>query len=279
MIPDLCSPRFSKPTVSRLANAADWSLSWISCTAGPENEAFEEQHSDPTIACVLQGTFTYRTEQGSSLMAPGAILLGNPGACFECGHEHSWGDQCLSLSVSTSLFEEIAAVIAGSSRFRFAVPFLPANSIAPAFAQLGARFRDAVEDLPDELIIELIEQIIAASARLSPAPQKVTAGDERRVSRALRLAEARSYRDIDLTELAEAACLSKYHFLRVFRRTTGVTPHQYLLAQRLQIAASYLLQTDDPVGKIALDHGFNDLSTFNRHFRRAYGKSPGAFRG
>ena len=81
-----------------------------------------------------------------------------------------------------------------------------------------------------------------------------------------------------LDQLAGAAAMSKFHFLRVFRRVLGTTPYQYVLALRLRRAALRLLTTPDPVSGIAYDSGFGDLSTFNAAFRDRFGRNPTAFR-
>ena len=83
---------------------------------------------------------------------------------------------------------------------------------------------------------------------------------------------------LDLAALARVARLSKFHFLRVFRRAVGATPHQYLTAIRLRRAAARLSGTPDSVTVIAFDSGFSDLSTFNARFRAAFGKTPSEFR-
>jgi len=72
--------------------------------------------------------------------------------------------------------------------------------------------------------------------------------------------------------------MSPYHFLRVFRASVGMTPHQFVLRTRLQRAALRLRRSDDPVSTIAYDAGFNDLSTFNRRFKRIMGASPREWR-
>jgi AraC-like DNA-binding protein len=73
--------------------------------------------------------------------------------------------------------------------------------------------------------------------------------------------------------------MSPYHFLRVFRQVVGMTPHQYVLRTRMHRAAVRLRASNEAISAIAFDAGFNDLSTFNRRFRRIIGTSPSAYRG
>jgi len=72
--------------------------------------------------------------------------------------------------------------------------------------------------------------------------------------------------------------MSPYHFLRTFRQVVGMAPHQYVLRTRLQRAALRLRRSQDEISAIAFGAGFNDLSTFNRRFRRVMGVSPSLYR-
>jgi AraC-like DNA-binding protein len=72
--------------------------------------------------------------------------------------------------------------------------------------------------------------------------------------------------------------MSKYHFLRTFRRIAGVTPYEFLLGVRLRRAALALATTPTAVTAIALDAGFGDLSTFHGRFREVFGTTPAAYR-
>ncbi|HEX8757059.1 MAG TPA: hypothetical protein VF745_12035 [Steroidobacteraceae bacterium] len=78
-----------------LASGSGWRVSDVVCTFGPRDPCHVGQHSAYGIALVTDGNFRYRTAQGSALMTPGSLLLGNEGACFECGHQHARGDRCL----------------------------------------------------------------------------------------------------------------------------------------------------------------------------------------
>jgi len=81
-----------------------------------------------------------------------------------------------------------------------------------------------------------------------------------------------------LGSLALEAHLSPYHFLRIFERLTGLTPHQYVLRTRLREAAIRLAAESTKVLDIAIDCGFGDVSNFNRAFRGEFGVSPRANR-
>jgi AraC-like DNA-binding protein len=97
--------------------------------------------------------------------------------------------------------------------------------------------------------------------------------------RVLRRLEAASAEPQELADLAQVAGLSRYHFLRTFKRVTGVTPHQWVLRARLRDAARRLTETRAPITEIALDVGFEDLSNFIRTFRAEFGMSPSRYRG
>jgi AraC family transcriptional regulator len=85
-------------------------------------------------------------------------------------------------------------------------------------------------------------------------------------------------RDLSLAEIAAAANLSPYHFARAFKRSTGLSPHQYVLHRRIERAKDLLKGTDLPVGVVALRVGFASPSHFSQQFKRIVGTPPSAFR-
>ena len=90
--------------------------------------------------------------------------------------------------------------------------------------------------------------------------------------------DAHAHEAVDLERVSREADLSPFHFLRLFGRVLGVTPHQYLVRSRLRRAARLLAEEDRPITDVALDVGFRDLSNFVRTFHRAAGVSPRGFR-
>jgi AraC-like DNA-binding protein len=84
--------------------------------------------------------------------------------------------------------------------------------------------------------------------------------------------------NIDLSDLAAVANLSRCHFARAFKQSAGATPHDYLVQRRLERAQELLADTEMPLAEIALATGFSDQSHFSRRFRERLQSSPSAFR-
>lgn len=115
-----------------------------------------------------------------------------------------------------------------------------------------------------------------ASFEMRQAAEAVDAAE--RVRRARRLID-REYADpLDLDRIARAACLSPYHFHRLFRRETGETPHQYLTRRRIERARELLITTELSVTDVCLEVGFSSLGSFSTKFRRFAGHSPSRYR-
>jgi AraC family transcriptional regulator len=264
----------------RMLTAGDgWSVREVICRAGPADRPFEERHEGFSVSAVMEGSFTYRSDAGHDLLYPGALLLGNSGGCFECGHAHGVGDRCISLNVRDDLFGEIAAAASSTRRFRFSAPSLPPSPEAlPVVAAMEALISGAPALRGEELALRVIERVVGAMADRKPLAAAPAAREARRVIDAIRLVESDSARRVRLKDLAASAGMSRYHFLRVFRRLVGMTPYQYLLSARMRRAAFELGSTRRPVLEIALDSGFGDLSTFNHRFRATFRQTPTQYR-
>jgi AraC-like DNA-binding protein len=100
----------------------------------------------------------------------------------------------------------------------------------------------------------------------------------RRLLRARDLADARYFERLSVDDLARAACLSRAHFSREFRRTFGESPHVYLLTRRLERAGALLRTTDRSVADICFAVGVQSVGSFTTSFTRTFGMSPTAYR-
>jgi AraC family transcriptional regulator len=98
------------------------------------------------------------------------------------------------------------------------------------------------------------------------------------VLRALELMRRCAGEPLTLRDLADAAYSSPFHFLRTFRRVTGLSPGRFLGALRLKNAVRLLLTTDLPVTDVCFESGYNSLGTFTRRFTEVVGVPPGRLR-
>lgn len=259
-----------------LASGPGWRVLDVHCTAGPGDAVFEERHGAVCLAAVVAGSFQYRSPAGRALLAPGAVLLGNEGQCFECGHEHGRGDRCLSVQFDGACWRGIVAAVPGARRDTFALPRLPP---LPGLLRYVGGLRTAGEaEAVEELAFGFAGAAVEALADSPVAAARVGAREERRISEAVRRIELRLAEPLPLSRLAAEAAMSPCHFLRSFTRVVGTTPHRFVLRARLEQAARLLRRTDAPVATVALEAGFGDLSGFHGSFRRWLGVSPGAWR-
>jgi AraC-like DNA-binding protein len=122
-----------------------------------------------------------------------------------------------------------------------------------------------------------LDSLAALRQRAPPPPSRggIPPGAMRRVREYV---ETHLSESMDLAELAAVAGLSVYHFARAFKQTAGVTPHHYLVRQRIERAQEMLARSELPLSEVALATGFSDQSHLARHFRQLVGMTPGQFR-
>jgi AraC family transcriptional regulator len=260
-----------------LAQGSGWRVTEVNCTATPHDPMVEEQHETVCMAIVMSGTFGYRSPQGNATLAPGAILLGNAGDCFACGHEHSVGDRCLSFHFEPGYYEDVLASVQSAAQYLFRRPSLPPHRESVRLITLAEAAGTDAEAL-EEVAVELAGAATILAAELPAHSASRDTRNVRRIEEIVRLVDAETERSFPLAMLAREAAMSPYHFLREFRSQVGITPYQYVLGRRLRQAALRVQQSDEPVLSVALDCGFNDISEFNRRFKRTMGLSPTQFR-
>jgi len=81
-----------------------------------------------------------------------------------------------------------------------------------------------------------------------------------------------------IDDISKVALLSKFHFFRAFKLAFGITPHQYLLAKRLEHAKHLILSNDEPLGSIAIAVKFRDQFSFSKAFKKRFGTAPSLFK-
>jgi AraC family transcriptional regulator len=244
------------------------------CSVRPGDAPFPETHAGYSVSYVRKGTFGYRARGRAFDLVAGSIIVGRPGVEYMCTHDHhhGCGDECLSFQIAPDLAETIGA----NAWEAGCVPPLPELVVLGELAQAGA---DGRSDLGlDELGLLLVARLADVVSGRARGAQDAPVRDRRRAVEAALWIDAHAGEEVDLDRAARAAGLSPFHFLKVFARVIGVTPHQYLIRARLRVAARLLSDAERAITDIAFDVGFADLSNFVRTFHRAAGVSPRGFR-
>ncbi|ROM83833.1 MULTISPECIES: helix-turn-helix domain-containing protein [Pseudomonas] len=165
-----------------------------------------------------------------------------------------------------------------------------------SFADLSGARDERVSFILDQLRVELIEErqpsplfvhglAQALAVHLIRRYSAAHSGQRRhnglqayKLRRVLTAMNACLADDFHLAHLARIADLSEYHFSRVFKRATGLSPSQYFIRLRMSRARHLLLETDRSIIDIGLEVGYSSASHFSQVFRREVGITPSAYR-
>src|SRR5262249_31173823 len=223
---------------------------------------------------VRRGSFGYRARGVLSELVAGSLLVGHPGDEYVCTHDHAVGDECLFFQLTPALAESM-----GGRRDVWrtgAVPPLPELMVLGELARAAAWGRPDVRREEGGLL--RASRMVGVVSPRSRTPATVDARDRRRAVEAALWLDAHAHEPVGLEAVADAVDLSAFHFLRLFARVLGVTPHQYLVRVRLRHAAALLAGEAPAITERPADGGLGELSHFVRTFRRAAGVSPRGFR-
>jgi AraC family transcriptional regulator len=182
-------------------------------------------------------------------------------------------------ALSTPLDRALAEGAAGSPRaVEFAESLHPHDTrVSPVLRYIRHGVKSGVDDGDwyEEQLQFLLERMLAHQRRVDeglhrlPALKSATQREIfRRLALAVDLVHSAYESEIGLAEMAEAACLSKFHFLRLFTELHGITPHAYLQRKRAQAAKRLLEGTALTGAQVARRVGFNSRSTMARQLKR-----------
>jgi len=132
-----------------------------------------------------------------------------------------------------------------------------------------------VESLANELAVHLLRRYSTAAPAATSSANMLPGYKLRRV---LEYLNENFGRNLTLSEIARTVGMSPYHFAHVFKQTTGLSPHKYLVARRVACAESLLRETDLPITEIAHRVGYANQSHFSTLFHRAATMTPKTFR-
>ncbi len=133
----------------------------------------------------------------------------------------------------------------------------------------------ALHSLQEEQALEVVDAYLGATL----APIEVVGGlPPRRLQRVFSHIRENIARDLSVDELAQVVGMSQYYFSKLFKMSTGTTPHQYVMRQRVERAQEHLRESRTPLAEVATQVGFETQSHFTSVFRRLVGATPKHYR-
>jgi AraC family transcriptional regulator len=272
----------SPPSVNRFFISPQYSLYYRRVK---KLEGAQESRSDYTVVLMLGGRLKFKTEEKSgSILTDQVLLLGPSFGASLAGQSV----ELLQLTLAPALLLDHAVrmhLTGPGTTVTFRLDLVDGDE---RLAQLARSMATELTDerpgreivlgaLVDQIVVHLLRQY--SNIRRSEELELSRVGlIDRRIRRSVELMHAQLEQELSLKEIAAASYLSPFHFVRVFKKLTGTTPHVYLARLRTSRAQLLLAELNLSVTEISSRVGYSSPSHFTKAFRQATGLTPRAFR-
>ncbi len=254
---------------------------------------------------VSSGKYTYEINGGNYVLQPGNFLLVADGEIYNSASDSRAFSESLTVSFNSQILTNVLDGLSGREEFLLDDPFerrakpdtlfftdiyQPTGEIKILLDNFSARAKAGAsinQIALDQAFYQLMERLVflqkQVHAEIRGIPSRKSATREelyRRLRRARDFIRGNSDKELKIEEIARVACLSPYHFLRTYKSSFGITPHQELLDVRLEKARRLMSveKNNFTLGRIATESGFNNLSSFSKAFRQKFKVAPSLFK-
>ena len=268
-----------------------WGVENCVVTGTGRNEEYFAFRQRLSIKIARGGRERYFIEGRSIAVDDDSFLILNDNRTYGSRFESNVATESFAIFFRPGLAEEVFGAVmtpveraleqGGAGKLRpveFAEVLQPHDSsVSPMLRYVQYGVKSGVEDGDwyEEQFQFLLERMLAHHRRATEQMQRLPvlkAATQREIYRRLGLAvdlvHSSYEKDIGLRQMAEAACLSKFHFLRLFTELHGITPHAYLQRKRARAAARLLEANQLTASQVAGKVGFKSRSTMTRQLRR-----------
>jgi AraC-like DNA-binding protein len=222
-------------------------------------------HEEYALGVTLKGIQQYHLGGTLCSSHPSGVMLFNPEEVHDgCSGDRS-GLEYVMLYIPTALFAQASGL---RRPVRFDSPVVYDRGLASSILRLaGSVSAERGEALVNEQLLDVVSR--AARTSLSAEPGRPGRKDSA-VLRAMEFMRGSRDGHLRLDDLCREVRMSKYHFIRHFKASAGISPYQFFLNCKAE-QAKRLLEEKGDVYTAVLQYGFCDLSHLNRHFKRIYG--------
>ncbi len=239
---------------------------------------------EQVLVLVTAGTKTIESRHGSRWHSagygPGSIGLTAPGHAARLRWRGDGRTLTTHVHLPAALIDRTALELWGRDATRLGRPDALAVEdpvLESVVGALGAAALAGADELYAESAAAFLAVHLLTHHAAAPPPRE-PGRDELRTRRAVKFIRDNHHLPLSLADMAAAADLSPFHFLRVFKTATGQTPYRYLTRIRVERACRHLERGELSVTEIAQACGFATPSRFASAFRAHIGLSPSAYR-
>ncbi len=248
------------------------------CASDVTNAFPRHVHDTFCIGIVTKGTRIICLQKKTIPVLKDNLFLINPGVAHTCRSGDKTGHSYGVICVSSDFMKQIASQIAEKPQPvpYFTNPVVTDKDLVDSLKQFFFLIDRPVSTIEKEsVLMNLLSGLILRHGDDPPAPCK-TGSHHAETSRVCEYIHKHHAENLSLKQLAQTACLSPFHFQRIFLASKGVSPHEYLLRVRIDESVK-LLRKGYSIIDVALAAGFVDQSHFSRNFKRIMGIPHGRY--
>ncbi|MFM9384706.1 helix-turn-helix domain-containing protein [Pseudomonas sp. UV AK001] len=236
-------------------------------------------HAHFSIGAITAGRSTYVHEQSSFEVAAGTVVLMNPGDVHACNPIDDQPWSYLMLYVETPWLTDLQHQLGFSAELEFRRFSDTHLNDARLFCDLNALYAVLVDKQQDVLRKQstAVEFFSDLQLRLNPIEPPLRE-QNLKLERAADFIRQHCTDLLSLDDICAAAELSPSYLIRAFKQHIGMTPHAFLVNQRIQFARERL-RRGQLIADVALEAGFADQAHFQRAFKQHLAATPGQYRG
>ncbi len=235
------------------------------------NAHFEKHYHDTyTIGITYDGLLKLNKANNTSNYLKYSCRINNPGE-IHCGVSKKWSHINFypKVELLSKIYEEIF--------FEKKIPLFKEHIINDhiLFIKLHNFFLSIYQDKDElqseSLLIEALSYLILNYTSCTKSKIEF-GGGKKMIKNSIEYIKSNIDKNITLDELSAVSNLSKYHFLRIFKKELGITPHHFIINEKINYANS-LIQKGISLSEASFSAGFSDQSHFTRNFKKFYGQT------
>jgi AraC-like DNA-binding protein len=263
----------------------------------PNDQFMAHRHEYMELTLITHGTGWHRVANQEHLTAPGDVIIVPPGVVHSFfrsknqTHRNFHFDPAIlaelkkdapDMATLTTLFPELDQKLKKGRRPQYTMARLrlTPRELAKAEQMMSEMDEEQTGKQAGRMALMhlILRRMFMLLARIYTKRESPTPKENSGLAKSLEFLNANALEPLTLQRLAEVAGLSASHYRRLFQRSFGDSPINYLIRLRIRMACALLEKGNLPITEVAFQCGFTDSNYFARQFRKAMGETPRRYR-